>query len=325
MLTEILKPCKATYDKCAKLVKEGFAVAFPTETVYGLGANALSDESIKRIFEAKNRPCDNPLTVHLADKKDILLVASEIPSAAEKLIESFMPGPLTIILKKRKEISALATAGLDTVGVRIPSSAVAKEFIKACGLPIAAPSANLSSRPSPTTAMHVYEDLNGRIPAIIDGGRCEIGIESTVIDASGDGLKLLRVGGISEKQITDVCGEILQGKAADLKSGKYRHYAPKCPCKLLDSNDTEYIKREYLKYTGQGKKAALLCYDENAKALCGLNIISLGKDNISAAATLFNALRQAESAADIILIEKPKTGDLESVLIDRISKACGNT
>lgn len=322
MHTEILKPCKATYDKCAKLIKEGFAVAFPTETVYGLGANALSDESVKRIFEAKNRPCDNPLTVHLADKKDIELVASVLP-AAKKLIDSFMPGPLTVILKKRKRICASATAGLDTVGVRIPSNIIARDFIKACGLPIVAPSANLSSRPSPTTAMHVYEDLKGKIPAIIDGGSCELGIESTIIDASSGYLKLLRSGGISEKQIINVCGDIFLEKAA-VKSDKYRHYEPKCPCILLNSNDGEYIKSEYIKYISQGKKVALLCYDDNAKALSGLNIINLGKDNISAAAMLFNALRQAESTADIILIEKPKEDDLENVLLDRISKACGS-
>lgn len=326
MLTEILKPEKPAYLKCAELISDGELVAFPTETVYGLGANAYSGDAVKKIFAAKNRPCDNPLIVHLADKNDIMLAAREITPAAEKLIKEFMPGPLTVVVKKNPKITPFATAGLDTVGVRIPSNTVAREFIKACGVPIAAPSANASTRPSPTAAQHVYEDLNGKIPAIIDGGNCEIGIESTVVDVTGDIPVILRPGKVSAEDIRRVCGEVITGggEAKPKSPGvKYRHYSPSCPCKMLQQSDIEYIKKIAGGFAAEGIKAAILCYDDTATRLNGLNVINIGKDNAEAAANLFGALRMAEKEAGIILLEKPKEGYMQEALFNRMSKACG--
>lgn len=326
MRTIILKPEKSTYEFCASLISDGSLVAFPTETVYGLGANAYSDEAVKNIFAVKNRPCDNPLIVHLAGKDDIMLAAREITPTAEKLIKEFMPGPLTVVVKKNPKISPFATGELNTAGVRIPSNPVAREFIKACGVPVAAPSANASTRPSPTEARHVYDDLNGKIPAIIDGGKCEIGIEFTVVDVTGDIPVILRPGKVSAEDIRRVCGDVMTGGGEEKPKSpgvKYRHYSPGCPCKLLRYGDIEYIRETAQKYAAQGNKVTVICYDDTAARLMGINTVSLGKDNYSAAANLFGALRRAEKEADIIFLEKPREQHLQEALLNRMLKACG--
>ncbi|MDR0406246.1 MAG: threonylcarbamoyl-AMP synthase, partial [Clostridiales bacterium] len=195
--------------RAASILKGGGLVAFPTETVYGLGANALDANAVSGIFKAKGRPCDNPLITHIADKSRLEALVEAVPAAAEKLIDAFWPGPLTIVMKKSRNVPDIVSAGLDTVGVRLPEHPVALRFLTACGLPVAAPSANTSGKPSPTAAAHVAEDLAGKIDAIVDGGKCGIGLESTVIDVSGEVPALLRPGGVTYEQLTSLLGEVL--------------------------------------------------------------------------------------------------------------------
>ncbi len=224
------------YTDAACLLQEGQVVGIPTETVYGLAGNAYSEDAVKRIFEAKGRPQDNPLIVHISDFSEIYDLVSEVPEKAKMLAEAFWPGPLTIILPKSHKVPLCVTGGLDTVAVRCPSHPVANRLIKVAGLPLAAPSANLSGKPSPTTAQHVYTDLNGRIPMVIDGGECAEGVESTVITLATPVPKLLRPGNITISQLKNVLGEVDVDDAVlnPLKKGervsspgmKYKHYSP---------------------------------------------------------------------------------------------------
>ncbi|MBR2783834.1 MAG: threonylcarbamoyl-AMP synthase [Firmicutes bacterium] len=228
--TEILTPDEAGLQRAAELIRQGLAGAFPTETVYGLGANAYDETAVARIFKAKGRPQDNPLIVHV-DSRELADQVAEFTPLAEKLAAAFWPGPLTLVLPRRECIPDAVTAGLPTVGVRMPSHPVAHAFIAACGVPIAAPSANTSGKPSPATAEHVLDDLRYRIPFVIDGGPVEIGLESTVVDATGDFPVLLRPGKVSREQLAELCGQVLlPGAGAEQRPAspgmKYRHYAP---------------------------------------------------------------------------------------------------
>jgi L-threonylcarbamoyladenylate synthase len=325
MLTEILKPCRETYIKCAEIIEKGGVVAFPTETVYGLGASAFDENAIKKIFEAKGRPSDNPLIIHVADKSDIEK-AGYVTPLAEKIINVFMPGPVTVVLRKKAAICGAATANLDTAGIRIPSNEYARDFIRECGVPIAAPSANASGRPSPTQAAHVYEDLKGLIPAIIDGGTCEIGIESTVIDACGDIPVILRPGKISAEDIFKATGKTAiyggEGKTVKSPGVKYRHYAPACPCFMVRNKSISFIERIYDRFDLKGQKPVLICYEDTAKALSGRNTVSLGASDDEAASALYGALRQAEKYAGVILLECRGEND-KGCLYNRMIKSCG--
>ncbi len=225
----------------AEHLREGEVVGFPTETVYGLGANAFDKEAVAKIFEAKGRPGDNPLIVHIYSKSQIADLTSEITPAAQRLIDSFMPGPITVIMKKSSKIPSNVTAGLDTVGVRMPIHKVANEFLGLCGCPVAAPSANLSGSPSPTKASHVYNDMNGYVYAVIDGGESEFGLESTVVDATGESPVILRPGAITKAQIEEACGEessehtsVTGGETPKAPGMKYRHYAPNADVEIID-------------------------------------------------------------------------------------------
>lgn len=327
MYTRIVFPSDSTYAECAEIIKNDGIVAFPTETVYGLGANATSDKAVKEIFTAKGRPSDNPIIVHIADKKDIYNIAEDISPVAEKLIKKFMPGAITLVFKKKPCISDIVSAGLDTVGVRIPSSIIARNFIKACGVPIAAPSANTSSRPSPTQAIHVYEDLKDKVPVIIDGGSCEIGIESTVVDVTGDIPVILRPGKITLKDIIEVCGcgsisESLTSDKVKSPGVKYKHYAPICDAVLVKGS-AGFFNKLYTKYLQQKRNPIILCYEDTAKKLGDINIISLGDSDEQAAAKLYGALRLAEKQADIILIESAKGDGIGASLMNRMRKSAG--
>lgn len=328
MQTRILLPCEDTYKKCGKIIKEGGLVAFPTETVYGLGANVFLENAVKSIFSAKGRPSDNPLIVHIADVEDINKVALSITPVAKILIQNFMPGPLTLVLKKKPCINNFVSGGLDTVGVRIPSNKVARDFLRECNVPVCAPSANTSSRPSPTQAVHVYDDLKGVIPYIIDGSNCEIGIESTVVDATGDIPVILRPGKVTAEDIKAICGQCyssFEDDGGQIKSPgvKYRHYAPACECILIDSHNKDFIAEIYNRQKAEGKNPILLCYDDIAKSLSGYNIINLGKDNNDFAANFYSALRLGEKTADVILVETCKDGGIKESLLNRITKASG--
>lgn len=226
-------------------------VAFPTETVYGLGANALSDEAVNKIYEAKGRPSDNPLIVHISKMEDVDKYVEEIPEQAKKLMNAFWPGPLTVILKVKQGIlSNKVTAGLPTVGIRMPNHPVALALIEASGLPIAAPSANLSGKPSPTKFQHVYKDLNGKISGIVDGGETGVGVESTVIDCTEPIPVILRPGGTTREEIEGIIGSVgmdrqVKEEVEKPKSPgmKYTHYAPAAPMYLVDGSSAFYKKR----------------------------------------------------------------------------------
>ncbi|MBR6484465.1 MAG: threonylcarbamoyl-AMP synthase [Clostridiales bacterium] len=223
----------------AAAVRDGEVVAFPTETVYGLGADALNKDAVKKIFEAKGRPGDNPLIVHIYDKSQIDDIASEITPLAQKLMDAFMPGPITVIVKKSSSIPDEVTAGLDTVGIRMPGSDTCRRFLSLCGCPVAAPSANLSGSPSPTSALHVLNDMDGRIFAIIDGGECEVGLESTVVDATGKEPVILIPGAVTKAMIdeatsSDIGSETLkEGQTPKAPGMKYRHYAPDAEVEII--------------------------------------------------------------------------------------------
>lgn len=209
---EKIKSSKAVFNKAANILKKGGLVAFPTETVYGLGANALCKEAVKKIYQAKGRPSDNPLIIHIAEFSEIKPLVKKIPQKAKVLIDKFWPGPLTIVFEKSPIIPEETSGGLNTVAIRMPKNKIAQQLIKVCGFPIAAPSANKSGSPSPTLANHVFDDLNSKIDMIIDGGMCDCGIESTVVDVTGDKIYILRPGSITKEMLEDTIGEVYLDK-----------------------------------------------------------------------------------------------------------------
>jgi L-threonylcarbamoyladenylate synthase len=219
-------------EQAAAFIRRGGLAAFPTETVYGLGANIFNQSALARIFEAKGRPADNPLIAHVANAGQVDLLTSDLTPSARILLDTFAPGPITVVVRKSAEVPLMATAGLDTIGIRIPRLPIAREFLKACGVPVAAPSANLSGRPSPTRWRAVMDDLNGRIDCILQGAEAEIGLESTVVDCTGESPVVLRAGSVSLEQIREVIPNVSQFSASDTESFrspgmKYRHYSPR--------------------------------------------------------------------------------------------------
>ncbi len=307
-------------EEGAELIRRGEVVAFPTETVYGLGGNALDVNAIKKIFAAKNRPTDNPFIVHVPDvrgAKEVAIVTEE----AERLFSIFSPGPITIVLLKKDCIPYEATAGLDTVGVRIPSHPICREFLTACGVPIVAPSANASKRISPTRAEYVYDDMQGRIPMIIDGGDCEVGIESTVISLATEIPTILRPGIITAEELSKYLdrvkthtGEVLVAPAPGMK---YKHYAPIVPTYLFDGVEKaeEYVKNNV------DKKTAVVVRSGTADRY-SVPVIEVGASGEEIAHNIFNLLRQCEREYDAILIEKFSDGGVEGAVMNRIYKSC---
>ena len=325
--------------EAAEALRAGELVAFPTETVYGLGANALEPQAVERIFAAKERPPTNPLIVHLADKRDLAQVATNIPEAAWKLIEAFWPGPLTLILPRQPAVPLNVTAGLETVAVRMPSHPVARALIKAAGVPVAAPSANRYTRPSPTTAQHVLEDLGGRVTIILDGGPATIGVESTVLDLTGSVPQILRPGGVSLEELRRVLpeaqgGTVVQTEGARRSPGLHlKHYSPRAQliCFLGEGEPLYRVLDNALReYRAQGKQVILLLPDEDMYtfrkryAADEPRIISLGsRGNLRQIAhNLFAALREADAeGADIILTCGYPASGLGVALNDRLMRA----
>ncbi len=309
MRTEILKPDDGALELAAKLFEEGQLVAFPTETVYGLGANALDRDAVLSIFEAKGRPADNPLIVHIYDRKQLDELC-EIPEAAGALMEAFWPGPLTMLFPKKERVPAEVTAGLPTVAIRMPSHPVAAAMLKKCGLPIAAPSANRSGRPSPTTAEHVREDMEGRIPLILDGGACEVGVESTVLDICHGQPTILRPGGITKEMLEGVLGQevalagsILRPLKPDEKAlspgMRYRHYAPNGTVWLVEGEEkqvVEALRALYEQDRRDGKQACVMCFSEHVEALreCRAHDLGSMRDQSEVARRLFDTLRRLD-------------------------------
>ncbi|QGQ48354.1 L-threonylcarbamoyladenylate synthase [Metabacillus sediminilitoris] len=318
----------------AQLLRENEVVAFPTETVYGLGANAFSDEAVRKIYEAKGRPSDNPLIVHIASISKLDEIVQDIPEYAYKLMNEFWPGPLTLILpKKGNKLSTIVTAGLDTVGVRMPNHPVALKLIQEADVPIAAPSANKSGKPSPTHASHVYHDLNGKISGIVDGGATGVGVESTVLDCTTTVPTILRPGGVTKEQLESVIGEVTidqalleEGHAPKSPGMKYTHYAPNAPVFVVHGG-VSFLQEIIDQYQKEGKKVGVLTTEEHLPLLHAHKVITCGTlTNLqTVAAQLYDVLRKFdEEDIDLILSESFPYDGVGEAIMNRLLKAAGN-
>ena len=323
----------------ADIIKNGGLVAIPTETVYGLAGNALDPKASGKIYKAKGRPSDNPLIVHIADIKDLKVLSPDIPENAYKLAEKFWPGPLTMILNKSEIVPKATTGGLDTVAVRMPSNEIAREFIRACGGFIAAPSANTSGRPSCTTALHVKEDLDGRIELIIDGGDVGIGLESTIIDLTGAVPCLLRPGYISLEELISVVKNVdvdpvIAGKESRMPPKapgmKYRHYAPRGELTIISGEREKvisYINEKTARAKKDGIKAAVLACSENRACYDSALVYDAGSiyNEEEIAHNLFSVLRRFdEEGVQLIYSEEFNTPNIGMAIMNRLIKAAGN-
>lgn len=339
METRILKIDPKNIDlklisDAANVIKAGGLVAFPTETVYGLGADAFNAKAVSKIFAAKERPLDDPLIVHIAEKESLKGIARTVPREAEKLMERFWPGPLTLVLKKSPNVPDIVTTGLDTVAVRMPSNAAASALIKSSGTAIAAPSANLFSRTSPTTAKHVIEDLEGKVDVVIDGGKTDIGLESTVVDIEDGGVVVLRPGGVTIEELKKVIKDVkvFSGTVRDKKSpGNYpRHYAPRAKVIVIENGSSQV--REVLDIAGEyyrsgKKKTGILSKEEHASLYKGLDVKVLGPagDPVTCASRLFGLLREFDrEKVDVIIAEAIPEAGLGLAVMNRLRKAAGN-
>jgi len=320
--------------EAADQIKNNQVVAFPTETVYGLGGNAESDEAIDRIFQAKGRPSDNPLIVHIAAKDQVDRYVEHIPDKAKALMDAFWPGPLTIVLRHNRTLSTRVTAGLSTVAIRMPDHPVALAIIEAADRPIAAPSANRSGRPSPTTAAHVHEDLSGRISGIVDGGPTGVGVESTVVDCTSVDVMILRPGGTTKEAMEEVVGEVLVDRAltetdqAPRSPGmKYTHYAPTAPLVLVEGKLSFFCEQiEYAQ--GQGKRVGVLITNEYKGQTTADKEVLIGssEDLSTVAQQLYRSLRSfAENEVDVIFAQVFPESNLGSAIMNRLNKAAGGT
>lgn len=332
MITQVLKPNSNSIQFAGELLRNGELVGIPTETVYGLGANALDGKAVENIFKAKGRPMDNPLIVHISDISQVYSLVKEFPEKAKLLAEKFWSGPLTMIMPCSDKVPNQVTAGLSTVAIRFPSHPIAQAIIDSAGVPIAAPSANLSGSPSPTTATHTYNDLNGRIPLIIDGGESNVGLESTVISLATEPPTLLRPGGITAEQIESVIGKIvidkgvtnmLDANAIVASPGmKYKHYAPKARVIILKGSTDEYIN--YVNSHNENGVGAL-CYSGDEKRL-NTQYIVLGSKNdyVAQAHNLFSALRELdEMGLETVYARCPETDGVGLAVYNRLIRSAG--
>ncbi len=309
MTTQVLLPDDASLNLASRIFSEGGLVAFPTETVYGLGANALNEKAVHSIFTAKGRPADNPLIVHIHSRCQLPELC-DIPPLAEPLMDAFWPGPLTMLFPRKKTVPDVVTAGLPTVAVRMPSHPVAAAMLRICSLPIAAPSANRSGRPSPTTAAHVLEDMNSVIPLILDGGPCDVGLESTVLDLCHGDPCILRPGGVTREMLESVlnrpvclAGSILRPLKPDEKAlspgMRYKHYAPKGTVTLVEGSEDQVCKALQFLYdrdTSAGRSACVMCFSEHTALLHSCRPHDLGsmRNQSEVAHRLFDTLRRLD-------------------------------
>ncbi|MEG0919676.1 MAG: L-threonylcarbamoyladenylate synthase [Anaerovoracaceae bacterium] len=322
--TKYMQPTVNNIKEAAKILKEGGLVAFPTETVYGLGANALDDYAVSKVYIAKGRPSDNPMIVHVATATSVADLAEELSEDAKRVMRAFWPGPLTLVLKAKSIVPKTTTGGLDTVAIRMPDNEIALRLIKEAGVPLAGPSANLSGKPSPTKAQHVLDDLAGRIDAVIEGGPCQVGIESTILDLSTPVPVILRPGKITKEQLTEVIGLEVQldptlnktpdqiGKGFKPKAPgmKYKHYAPKAKMVILEGSKEAILKEiEFRKATYEGKMGVILFEDENID---------------EAAHDLFAALRHMdEKNVDLIVAAALTQEGVGYAVMNRMLKSAG--
>ena len=348
METKIFKPTSEHIAEAGAILRRGGLVAFPTETVYGLGGNALDGDAARRIYEAKGRPSDNPLIAHISSMEELAPLVSRIPEAGQILAEKFWPGPLTMIFPKSDQVPLSTTGGLDTVAVRMPSDPVANRLIALAGVPVAAPSANTSGRPSPTTAQHVLQDMDGRIDMIIDGGPVGIGVESTIVDVSVETPTVLRPGAITMEMLEEVLGEvqidpaILGPVSADLRPKapgmKYKHYAPKADLTLVEPEDgdmespdslermTEKVRQLAEEKLAEGFRVGIICTDESRQTYPKGLVRSIGSRTRreTVAHNLYALLREFDDLkADYIFSESFPEDHLGQAIMNRLSKAAG--
>ena len=337
--TKIYAPTPEHIAYAGKLLAEGDVVGIPTETVYGLAADAWNNEAVRRIFAVKGRPQDNPLIVHISAIEQMEPLVKEIPLLARTLAEKFWPGPLTIILEKNAHFNSVATAGMDTVGIRMPSHPVARRFLQDSGCMIAAPSANTSGRPSPTTAQHVWEDLQGKIEVLLDGGPVGIGIESTIVDLSEDQPMILRPGFITQEMLSQVLGQVGMDPGIASENSKkppkapgmrYRHYAPKADLTLVEGHMDQVIAKINA-LTGEaqvkGQSVGVLATAENQDAYIADHVIVIGQreDEAEIARHLFDVLRQFDTlGVDVIYSESFAAAGVGQAIMNRLLKAAGH-
>lgn len=345
-MTEVIKvepiaPDEAKIDEAARVIKRGGLVAFPTETVYGLGADAFNESACRRIFEVKGRPLDNPAITHIADLVQLASIAQEMPESALRVAEKAWPGPLTIVVKKARAFPSTSTGGLDSVAIRMPAHPVALRLIEASRTPIAAPSANLSGKPSPTTARHVADDLSGSIDMILDAGETFFGVESTIVDLTGDEPNLLRPGPFTVKELESILGTkvrvssaakgLAEAEAALAPGMKYRHYAPKTKLVLVDiGGDMDTARHSTMfvadRYKGAGEKVAVLCADESARlyARQGYEVLSMGtrSNPYTVAKNLYSRLRELDSlGVSVAVCESFEEKGIGLAIMNRLRKA----
>lgn len=337
--TLLLTPDASVYDRASRILKDGGLVAFPTETVYGLGANALDSNAVLSVFRAKGRPADNPLIVHIHDIKQLEPLCT-VPEGALPLMDAFWPGPLTILCERKPSIPDEVTAGLPTVAIRMPSHPVARALLQVCDLPIAAPSANSSGRPSPTTAAHVMEDMNGKIPLIIDGGMCDVGLESTVLDLCHGDPVILRPGGVTREMISEilhrdvkVAGSVLrplrENEQALSPGMRYKHYAPHGTVTLVEGPVDRVIpalQELYSEQASLGKKCCVLCFTEHLDELSSCNPHDIGSfsDPSQIAHRLFDVLRKLdEEGMEAVFSEVIPPEGVGLAVMNRLGRAAG--
>ena len=337
MITRVISPCEEAYNLAADILKSGGLVGFPTETVYGLGANALDARAVLSIFAAKGRPADNPLIVHIYDRSQMEPLCT-VPEQAYPLMDAFWPGPLTLLCVRKPAVPEQVTAGLPTVAVRMPSHPVARRMLQVCGLPVAAPSANSSGRPSPTTAAHVLEDMDGKIPLIIDGGMCDVGLESTVLDLCHGEPVILRPGGITKEMIESVlgcevkvAGSVLRPLRKDEKAlspgMRYKHYSPEASVTLVEGPDERVVpllEKLYREQADLGRKCCVLCFSEHVSRLaeCCPHDIGSAASPSETAHRLFDVLRRLdEEHMEVVFSEVLPPEGVGLAVMNRLGRA----
>lgn len=324
MTTEVLEFSEESAEKAAEILKNGGIVAIPTETVYGLAANALDENAVHSIFAAKGRPQDNPLIVHISEIKMMKPLVTDVPELAKKLAERFWPGPLTMIFNKTNAVPEATSGGLSTVAVRMPKNEAARAIIEKCGFPLAAPSANTSGKPSPTAAEHVFEDMSGKIPLIIDGGKCSVGVESTVICFKNGRIHILRPGGIT-KEMLEEFGEVEVDKAVEAAPApdekvispgmKYKHYSPKAEVFIIDAHGDKFA--DYCRKNGGDKTLFLSCGEREG-------FLDYGETSEIQARRLFSMLRLSdEKGAERVFVEMPSKEGVGLAVYNRLLRAAG--
>lgn len=329
MQTEIKKINLISLNKAKRILLSGGVIGMPTETVYGLAGNGLNSEAVKEIYKVKGRPSDNPLIAHVHKGYDISKLVSVKHDYVFKLIKAFMPGPLTLVLESKGVVVKEATCGGETLAIRMPSHKGCQKLLKKVNVPLVAPSANLSKHTSPVTAYQVYNDLNGLIPLILDGGKCEGGIESTVLDVTGKVPRILRAGLITREMIESVVGscEIAEHKEGDkVKSPgvKYKHYRPKCETALFSENEISKAIALYEDYIIQGKRPFIMCRNAIKDEFRDKNLLLLGETEEEIARSLYDTLLTYESIADVIIaIEMPNEKGVFLGVMNRLRKSCG--